>query len=805
MESALQDIKFKYSFRDYQAEALSNLQNYLSDRKLHIVAAPGAGKTILALELMLRLGRKALILAPSLAIKEQWIERLTKDFENGDKPNLISSELENPSIVTVDTYQALYALNRKDTDIANIIKENNIQTIIFDEAHHLRRSWQKVLKQTTEKLKDCVTISITATPPYDGDNEYTNYMDLCGPIDAKITIPQLVRSDCLCPHQDYIFFNTLNSEHEKAFREHNVAVEEFAESMKKNTSLLKIVALHDYILNPSENASDILNDFNFFVAMLSYLKCAGYSIPEHEGFAKLNIPDLDYALLGTLLERIVFDKKTKEQDILKDDILEIKQQLRDLGCIDEDNRISLKYSKRISDLLTRNYEKLGSISQIIEIEKESRGDDLKLVIATDYIKDEYYDTEDEDDIKELGVVPIYRKIIACNPDTKAAVLTGTLTIIPTDLADKLRELAEDEFGIKRDEIRISELGINFDYSKVEFEPRHAKYKVNLITKLFEQSDISVLIGTIALIGEGWDAPFVNSMIMATYISSYVTSNQLRGRAIRKYKLDENKFANIWHLVCMENDGDSYVLGYDYDILSKRFRAFEGIDIEHKKIASGIKRLNVADRKYQKEELAELNNRMIAYAENRKFNSDVWKIALATYVPLTTEKLEIKDSSQNPALLNELIDSSESKHSLFGKIYDLLYNRNISYDKYLRVVCAAVHGTLVESRTISADTSWFMNQDGATVEYGLNHASTFEQILFIDTVKEALDMQSNSRYIAEFNHRACTVPARFAKNKDDASKFLAKVKAHKKRLVYTRSDKGKRVLLRHKLEMMQLEQ
>ena len=37
-----------------------------------------------------------------------------------------------------------------------------------------------------------------------------------------------------------------------------------------------------------------------------------------------------------------------------------------------------------------------------------------------------------------------------------------------------------------------------------------------------------MVGTQALLGEGWDAPFVNTLIMASSISSYVTSNQIRG-------------------------------------------------------------------------------------------------------------------------------------------------------------------------------------------------------------------------------------------------------------------------------------
>ena len=62
----------------------------------------------------------------------------------------------------------------------------------------------------------------------------------------------------------------------------------------------------------------------------------------------------------------------------------------------------------------------------------------------------------------------------------------------------------------------------------------------------------VLIGTAALLGEGWDAPAMNSLVMATVIGSYVSSNQIRGRAIRVDPQDPFKTATIWHLACVHS-------------------------------------------------------------------------------------------------------------------------------------------------------------------------------------------------------------------------------------------------------------
>ena len=48
-------LKFKYTWRKYQARVLENTREYVADGKVHIVAAPGSGKTTLGIELIARM------------------------------------------------------------------------------------------------------------------------------------------------------------------------------------------------------------------------------------------------------------------------------------------------------------------------------------------------------------------------------------------------------------------------------------------------------------------------------------------------------------------------------------------------------------------------------------------------------------------------------------------------------------------------------------------------------------------------------------------------------------------------------
>lgn len=83
-------LKFKGTWRVYQKRILDSLEFHLSDKKLHIVAAPGAGKTTLGVEVIARINKPVLILVPTNTIKNQWKERICSSFLEPEDYNLVS-------------------------------------------------------------------------------------------------------------------------------------------------------------------------------------------------------------------------------------------------------------------------------------------------------------------------------------------------------------------------------------------------------------------------------------------------------------------------------------------------------------------------------------------------------------------------------------------------------------------------------------------------------------------------------------------------------------------------------------------
>ena len=234
-------LEFKGTWRRYQARVLEHADRYMADGKIHIVAAPGSGKTTLGIELIRRMNGKALILAPSITIREQWIARIEEAFlcEGIQGEDYLSQNLKQPKAITVATYQALHSamtrfqgiqedagedsgtgtdecpaktetkeVDYSGFDLVGTMKEAGIEVLCLDECHHLRSEWWKALEEFKKQVNNLKIIALTATPPYDSTPAmWTRYMNMCGEIDEEITIPELVKEGSLCPHQDYVYFN----------------------------------------------------------------------------------------------------------------------------------------------------------------------------------------------------------------------------------------------------------------------------------------------------------------------------------------------------------------------------------------------------------------------------------------------------------------------------------------------------------------------------------------------------------------------------------------------------------------------
>lgn len=874
-------ITFKYDWRAYQQRILDNLTEHLDNDHLHVVAPPGSGKTVLGWEVAIRINKPTLILAPTIAIRNQWIQRFCDLFlQEKQIPDWISTDIRKPSFITVATYQGLHAActetkekvhdQEKEDDgakkinqtalkrITDRLKKQRVGTLVLDEAHHLKNAWWQTLFRIKEQLKPIV-VGLTATPPYDvSAAEWKRYMEMNGPIDEEIAVPELIKANDLCLHQDYVHFmlpTQAEVQRVQAFREK--AANLFT-SLKQDETLIQAMEGHPYWSDPTEHLDSIYNNLSFYSACLIFLAAAGKVIPDFHkdiiGDQDLGIPLLDYVWMQRLLQ-FYLAKEQRYFEAFDKHRTALENRLRRHG-IYENKRIDFLNNKTITHNLGTSIQKLDGIRDIVDFEYTRLERKLRLVVLADYIRKEFFpnSTSNELELTRLGVFPIFEKLRRENRNKKKiAVLTGSFIIIPTSAKMSLQQKAA-ELGLS--DIGFSIVPFDSDYLSVNLQESLKHQLVHLVTQIFQEGEVEVLIGTKALLGEGWDAPAINALILASFVGSFVLSNQMRGRAIRTEKGNANKTSNIWHLACLDPTLPS--AGADFDLLKRKFKAFIGISFQQEGgIENGINRLNLPVDINSKDGIATSNETMFRLAADREGLKQRWEQALQQGVSMVEEiKIPFHERktyaetksfylTKTIANLSAALAASASVYVenilsnlnriaknirnlrelyitllaiatgavvLFGRqayITFRLYIRYRDISKDVQRIGEALLATLQHIKVIQSDLSAF-DVEARIDEYGaiychLNGGTTFEKSTFIQSMQEIVEPIDSPRYLIVRKHWFMkwskqidyhAVPEIIGRNKESAQFFEAQWKkaVGATDLIFTRNTEGRKMLL-----------
>ena len=616
----LNQLSFKGQWRQYQQRVLDKSESFMDDGKIHLVAAPGSGKTTLGIEFIRRFGNPTLILVPTVTIRQQWVDRIKQAFlsDANQAEQLISQDLKRPKMITVATYQALHSamnqvvgdgliedtddtaqqehFNFQDFDIRKTFEDKDLGTLCLDECHHLRNEWWKSLESFRKAFPKIKMISLTATPPYEGEPAlWERYISMCGEIDEEITVPELVKEGTLCPHQDYVYF---------AFptKEERTQLDQF-EKQKLNflTKLSTDINFSNTIqsspaLSGQISDDDLLANPKYLSAILIFLRSKELPFPQRfqELLATKTLPTFTLEWFETLLNGIIF-QVPNWFGFTEEAFNQLKSDLKANGLI-ERNQVKLIRNKKQDVLLNQSLGKLNAVRDIFKAEYQSLGNNLRQLVLTDFIRKDFqiHLGDNNAQFTQLGVLSYFesirREMIEQSWTVPVAVLTGSLVIIPTSAKEHLERL------IPNSRLSYDVIGqlSQEDYLKVSISGSYHDL-VTALTQLFQDGYIQVIIGTKSLLGEGWDAPCVNSLILASFVGSFMLSNQMRGRAIRVWPDNPNKTSNIWHLVSInlspkkwfeiqnaEEKYDEtlelqlYGLSPDLDLLDRRMTQFLGL-------------------------------------------------------------------------------------------------------------------------------------------------------------------------------------------------------------------------------------
>lgn len=887
-------LRFKGCWRSYQRRILDSLDYHLMDEKLHIIAAPGAGKTTLGIEVVSRLNRPTLVLCPTNTIKNQWYDRICKSFLEEKDYGIVSTNIRRPEFITVVTYQALLAafsggdisddeqetipeedidensiksskrFNLKKADeIIKILKDAKISLLCFDEAHHLRKEWWKALTYLVEELKPKQTVSLTATPPYDVDyGEWERYEELCGQIDEVISIPELVKNGDLCPHQDFIHFSLLRDKEKDFIKNYNENVSKFLDKLLNDKQLLLFMRSLD-CMKPDNNyvVEQIFENPEFYVSIASLLQSTGCEVSKE--FLDLfdakayELPHFNTKQAKIFLNGFLITNK----DIfsgLEEKITDYLNLAKHLGLV-QNKRIILDDSTKIQKQITGSLGKLDSIVQIVELETESLGKELRMVILADYIK------ANDTDNSHLGVIPIWRTVKNKFPQISVGVLCGQLIILPKSAENAFYDLLEKN-SVSKDSVSVSLYKEDENFIKIIPKDSAKHCIVSLVTEMFNLGGVNILIGTQALLGEGWDAPCINSLILSSTVSSYMLSNQMRGRAIRINKNNPDKISNIWHLASVKvpkssdfcsnmiftenytsNEIDILNSGfYDINQLTKRFEGFEAPSyFANHEIVNGISRV-FADSNYNllntrgERLFLELNRNTMRLAKDREQTKNWWQNAL--YLGYNRGEMRFNTGVETPNMTMKTLSYKGYRAIVYSILYlfasflvGVHYAPGIGYfwliwfialagcllyvlAKFLRTgtvenvlkQIAIIHlealsyQGLIKTSLKNAGIS--IEKDDESSYITCKNLPVEENNLLIKSIQEFLDPIDNPRYLLVKREKFgkiinqvdyFAIPAILSSSKKDVKIFeeLWKKYIGQCEIVYTRNIEGRRLLLK----------
>ncbi|MEM8493675.1 MAG: DEAD/DEAH box helicase family protein [Pseudomonadota bacterium] len=621
-----ESLHFRYPWRDYQARVLDSIKLYLADQRLHIVAAPGSGKTTLGLEIFRQLGHPTLVLSPTRVIRDQWIERLRDFCPDGEvfPPAWTSRSLDEPAFLTSITYQALHTKYRDevreaDTDdvvaaeeeieirtksideeeISNLLhslETAGIRTLILDEAHHLRAEWWKALSKVVEAIEGMTVVSLTATPPYDSRlTEWKRYEELCGVIDEEISVPELVKAGTLCPHQDFVW-TVVPTEYEQTYLDqYQRNVHTTTSELYADTTLERAVQEHSWVTSSQTAEDEIFARPDHAIALLVYLKQKQVPLPIHLmemlDLQEVDVPELsDYwwqQIVGAYLYR---PQGWPNDDETAAHRKRLSRTLRDRHLL-RNRELQLSDARLVKRHMTQSSAKIQACVDIYNEERSTRGGELRQVILTDYIRDDGVRSGSVEQVVSLGAWPVFRAFAnQLNDQEKrfCALLTGRLVIVHESVAEQIQ-----------DDANARPLDQLDGFCLLDSTSRNP---VTLLTELLEAGQIHVLVGTRALLGEGWDAPCINSLILASNVGSYMLTNQMRGRAIRIDKKNPGKVSSIWHIVAIVLDRKLLDFQHhaqlfwpglaDFRELDNRFSTFVGVHQTESRIENNLLRLDL---------------------------------------------------------------------------------------------------------------------------------------------------------------------------------------------------------------------
>ncbi|MCW2766269.1 MAG: hypothetical protein JWO11_2228 [Nocardioides sp.] len=632
-----------------------------------VALPPGAGKTLVGLETIRRRIQagavgKAVVLGPNTAIQGQWAAQATglglavgidrelsqtmtaltyqalavfdPDAEITDdaEPATPGAPAPDPEAPRVE--EALLArLHDNGAALVETMRAAGPLLLVLDECHHLLEVWGRLIGELLDLLPEAMVLGLTATPPETMTADQAELVDeLFGTPLFQVSIPAVVRAGDLAPYVELAWLTTPTP----------------TENDWLATEAARFQELVTQLTDPSFGSLPFLQwlDARFVAATVPWhllMKtspelCRSALRMHHAGMLALppgarmteegrSAPTADDWVV--LIDDWLTEHLTRTRLPADDAVVEaVRRALPSVGY--QWTRRGIRRGRSPVDrVLARSESKMAAVVQIVGAERRNLGERLRMLVLCDHERAGAMLPADLTGVidQQAGSAHAMLAALVADADTcglHPVLVTGrTVAAAPDTLAAFVAALEDRALAAK---LRIEPLeGHPGNELASLVGPWESRSWVGLVTRFFQDGGCRVLVGTRALLGEGWDARRITGLADLTAVTTITSVVQTRGRALRTDPDWPDKVAVNWSLVCVSDRHPKG--GNDWDRLVRKHAGFFGID-EEGQVVDGVAHLDPGFSPFAPPPPAEFdaaNARALVRSEHRDEIRDQWRV------------------------------------------------------------------------------------------------------------------------------------------------------------------------------------
>ena len=560
-----------WPWREHQAAALEALAAAREQgrERVWVSLPPGAGKTAVGLAHALASGRPVLVLVPNTAVRSVWLGEAARFAATGRRRATTDAAL--PTDLTVLTYQVLVGRGEDEDAPARLspagervlaeMTRRGPFTIVLDECHHLLALWGELLAHVLDRAGRTEVIGLTATPPSRMSRAEAEQMRaVIGEPVAQVAVPPLVARGELAPFVELVWLTRPTEAETDWLAGRATRTAEFiawlTDPAIASTGLLAWAEQRWGVLSrdwsTTSRTDPVLAD-----AVLRLAHAGHLSMPPQAvlGEATRAAPGLeDWLAIAQDWWAHCLRRSDEPRDAAT--IERLRALLPGL-----DHRLGrhgiTPGVPAVQRVLARSDAKARGAVEIVAATLAA-DPQARLLVLCDHAEAAALPADAAGAISEQsGSARRVAALLAADPRVSTAnplLVTGGLVAGPAGAAARLIETAAglgggDGLGTER-----------LDDGLLRVTGWGPPAWVRSATAMIESGACNVLVGTRALLGEGWDAPSITGVVDLGSATTGTAVVQTRGRALRRDPGRPDKVAVNWSVCAvapdhLQGDGD----------------------------------------------------------------------------------------------------------------------------------------------------------------------------------------------------------------------------------------------------------